>query len=168
VAQQLALKCLPHCSAFPSLLSPFAGATCASAYTDFRDTAAKDALRQRVIFRTSAGKLILGEPVTDEHIRIDYMALVRSSDGTLTMTPIPDAALPSCPMRNRFICTEDPSSTSCIRFVRVRICEPGSGNGCDPVGYAPLVSIVPFFGADATDFDDHRQSRDAGLQTGTV
>jgi Flp pilus assembly protein TadG len=116
----------------------------AAAYTDFRDSAAKDVLRQHAIFRTSAGKLVLGDPVTDGHVRIDYMALVRSSDGTLTMTPIPDAALPSCATRNRVTCTADPSNASCIRFVRVRICEPGGGSNCDPVPYAPLIPLIRF------------------------
>lgn len=113
----------------------------AAAFTDFRDTAAMDALRQHAIFRSSAGKLILGDPVTDEHIRVDYMALVRSPDGTLTLTPIPAMSLPSCPMRNRYICTADPSDASCIRFVRVRVCKPG-GSGCDAVDYAPLLPFV--------------------------
>jgi Flp pilus assembly protein TadG len=116
----------------------------AAAYTDFRDTAAKDVVRQNAIFRTSTGKLILGDPVTDEHIRIDYMALVRSSDGTLTMTPIPDVALPSCPARNRVTCAADPSNASCIRFVRVRVCEPGGSSACDRVGYASLIPFIRF------------------------
>lgn len=114
----------------------------AAAFTNFRDTAAMDALRQHAIFRSSAGKLILGDPVTDEYIRIDYMALVRSSDGTLTLTPIPDMSLPSCPIRNRFICTANPSDSSCIRFVRVRVCKPGGGDACNPVDYEPLLPFV--------------------------
>lgn len=115
-----------------------------AAYTDFRDAAAKDLIRQHAIFRTSGGKLVLGDPVTDGHVRIDYMTLGRSADGTLTMTPIADVSLPACPTRNRVICTADPSNPSCIRFVRVRICKPGGGSNCDPVPYAPLVPLIRF------------------------
>ena len=30
---------------------------------------------------------------------------------------------------------------TCIRFVRVRLCLPGSAAACDPVPYAPMVGL---------------------------
>ena len=117
-------------------------AAAAAAVTDYRDNGAMDKLRQHAVFRDNAGTLLFGQPVSDRHIAIDYLALVRSSDGALTLTPIGAATLPTCPSRNRHICTADPNDPSCIRFVRARICEPGSGAACTPVAYQSLGGLV--------------------------
>ena len=114
----------------------------AASTTNFRDLSAMDGVRQKAIFRASPGPLMLGDPITDSHVRIDYMALVRDGSGALTLTPIAQSALPSCPARNRFICTNDPNSANCIRFVRVRVCTPGNGGACDPVPYEPVVPLL--------------------------
>lgn len=114
-------------------------AASAAAATDFSNPAAKDLVRQRAIFRASAGTLSLGEPITDQHIRIDYMALVPGPGGS-TMTAI--AALPGCPARNRLKCTANPNDASCIRFVRVRVCDPGDTSVCNAVHYQSLVSLI--------------------------
>ncbi|MDB5962898.1 MAG: pilus assembly protein TadE [Massilia sp.] len=115
-----------------------------AAVTNYRNTAAMNALRQGAIFRTSPGTLRFGDPVSDRHVLIDYLALVRANDGTLTPTPISAGGMPSCPSRNRHICSADPNDRYCIRFVRVRICEPGSGAACTPVSYRPLMGLIPF------------------------
>lgn len=114
----------------------------AAANVDFRNEAAKDAVRQRAIFRDSPGELILGKPITDAHLRIDYLAMVRDAGGGLTLTPIPSGAMPTCPSRNRLTCLADPNSPSCISFVRVRVCEPGNADDCQPVQYSPIVPLV--------------------------
>lgn len=114
-----------------------------AASTDFSDVSAMNVVRQKAIFRTSPGPLVAGDPVTDAHIRIDYMSLARAADGTLTLTEIPNATLPSCAARNQVVCTADPNAASCIRFVRVRICEPGNdASACDPVQYVPMLPLV--------------------------
>lgn len=111
--------------------------------TDYRDQAAMSLLRQRAIFRDSPGELILGAPVTDRHILIDYLALVRNGDSSQTMTPIPAAAMPACPARNRVTCTANPNDAQCVRLVRVRICAPGDVSTCQSVRYAPLFGMFP-------------------------
>ena len=112
-----------------------------AAVTDFHDSYAMNALRQRAVLRSSPGTLRFGDPVSDRHVAIDYLALLRGADGSLTPTPIAGARLPSCPSKNRHICTSDPNDASCIRFVRVRICEPGSGSACTPVAYKAVAGL---------------------------
>jgi hypothetical protein len=116
----------------------------AAANTNFSDATAMNLVRQHAIFRTSAGTLVMGDPVTDAHIRIDYMSLIRNADGSMTITPIPDAILPSFPGGNRFNCIQDPNGGNCIRFVRARVCAPGDTNDCSPVSYVPLLPLVKF------------------------
>lgn len=116
-------------------------AASAAANADFRDQAATDRVRQNAIFRDSPGSLVLGKPVTDAHIRIDYLALVRSGSA-LTLTPIGSGAMPTCPARNRLTCLADPNSPSCIRFVRVRVCATDDASECQRVRYSPIVPLV--------------------------
>lgn len=114
-----------------------------AAVTKFNDAAAKAALRQKAIFRDSAGGLMFGSPVTDEHLRIDYLAVTKDSSGGLSLTPIADSALPSCIAANRAICGGDPYNASCVRYVRVRICDPADSSSCSAVQYKPLTSLLP-------------------------
>ena len=101
--------------------------------------AAMDGVRQRAIFRASAGTLTLGAPVTDHHIRIDYLAL---SGAGGTMSEIPAASLPSCPANNRVTCMQNPYGPSCIRLVRARLCDPADTGQCVRVAYQPLFSFI--------------------------
>lgn len=117
-------------------------AASAAANTDFRDEAAKGRVRQGAVFRNSPGPLVLGDPVTDEHVRIDYMSLVRNGDGSMTLTAIPAGAMPACPARNRIICMDNPNDSSCVRFVRVRVCAPGDANACSQVPYKTIVPLI--------------------------
>lgn len=114
----------------------------AAVNTNFRSEAALDQVRQQAIFRTSAGQLTLGAPITDKHIRIDYLSLVKDAGGSLTMTAIPAGSLSSCPARNRLICMSDPNDPTCVRFVRVRVCDPADASACNGVTYKPLVPLV--------------------------
>ena len=114
-------------------------AAAAAANADFSDAAAMDGVRQRAIFRASAGTLTLGAPVTDDHIRIDYLAL---SGAGGTMSEIPAASLPSCPANNRVTCMQNPYGPSCIRLVRARLCDPADTGQCVRVAYQPLFSFI--------------------------
>ncbi|MGZ8320169.1 MAG: TadE/TadG family type IV pilus assembly protein [Telluria sp.] len=114
----------------------------AAAQVNYRDETAKDAVRQNAVFRTTAGSLLLGEPVSDRHVRIDYLALVRAADGGMTLTPIAQADWPSCTARNRVTCMTNPNDPQCIRFVRVRICDPDDTAECRRVRYQTLASLI--------------------------
>lgn len=118
-------------------------AASAAARTDFSDTAAINLVRRDAVFGGPAGLLPAGDPISDAHVRIDYMSLARASDGKLTLTQIANSSLPSCPARNMVACTADPNAANCIRFVRVRICAPGTdANSCDDVQYVPMLPII--------------------------
>jgi hypothetical protein len=113
----------------------------AAAVSDFSDTAVMNAVRQNAVLRDTPGALVLGDPVTDAHIRIDYLSLARAGGGGMTPTPIAASDLPACPARARINCALDPNGASCIRLVRVRVCAPGGGD-CDPVPYRPILPLV--------------------------
>lgn len=113
-----------------------------AAGADFSSAAARDAARQGAIFRTGPGTLILGTPITDEHIRIDYLSLARNSAGELALAEIPAASLPSCPAQNRHNCLGDPHGGSCIRFVRARVCDPADAAACKPVPYSSIMPLI--------------------------
>jgi hypothetical protein len=111
--------------------------------SDYRQQDALQLVKQQAIFRATPGELVLGSPITDEHIRIDYLALIRNSESSLAMTPIATGNMPASPARNRVTCTADPNDGSCIRFVRVRVCDPADTASCRPVYYAPLFGLFP-------------------------
>ncbi|MBC7453840.1 MAG: pilus assembly protein [Massilia sp.] len=115
--------------------------------TSFIDPSALNLVRRNALVLNTDGVLVFGDPVTADHIRIDYMALARASDGSLTLYPIPTSDLPTYPSCNNFNCTHDQNNTgansSCIRFVRVRVCDPGNVDGCTPVDYQPLTAFFP-------------------------
>lgn len=116
-------------------------AAATAAISDFSNAAAMSAIRQAAVLRDSPGTLPLGVPVTDAHIRIDYLSLTRNADKSLSMTPIPAASLPACPARAHLNCIADPNGASCIRFVRARLCAPGADE-CGEVRYQPLFPLT--------------------------
>jgi hypothetical protein len=113
----------------------------AASVSDFSNATVMDALRQRAIFRDSAGPLALGGAIDDRYVRIDYLSL--SSAGQL----LPVTALPGCPQQNIVNCLNDPHGGACVRFVRARLCVPGGDAGsCTPVPYRPIVPLLdPLF-----------------------
>ncbi|MYM66248.1 pilus assembly protein [Pseudoduganella sp. FT55W] len=113
----------------------------AAAMSDFSNPAVMDRIRQAAVLRDNAGPLPLGTPVSDAHLRIDYLALTRNADGSLAMTPIPAAGMPSCPVRAHLNCIANPNGANCIRFVRARLCSPDS-DACDDVQYEPLLPLT--------------------------
>lgn len=113
-----------------------------AATTDFSNQVKLDGVRQRAIFRSSAGGLVLMPELTDQAIRIDYLTIQRNSDGTLAMAPIPTASLPGSPAENRRNCLVDPNGLACIRLVRVRVCDPSNSGDCQRMQFRSLFSLV--------------------------
>ena len=116
----------------------------AAAFANHRDTNALDRIRQRAVFRDSPGNLIISAPVSDESVRISYQALLRASDGSMTMQEIPTGSLPICPRDNREICLADPNASNCIRFVSASICDEADPVECTHVVYRPFLPLIDF------------------------
>lgn len=119
-------------------------AASAAATTSHIDTSSLSKIRQDAIFRDSPGALMFGAPVTDQNIRIDYWALERQPDGSMTRTRIADGALPADSRQNQENCTRNPNAVNCIRLVRASICADDGAAECTPLTYLPLVSLIPF------------------------
>jgi len=105
------------------------------------DQASVDAVRSEALFRDVNGNLILGDPITPAHLQIDYLSLARDPS-TKALSLQPASPLPSCPAKNKLNCLTDPYSSSCIRFVRVRVCQPGGAGDCAPVPYKMLFPLI--------------------------
>lgn len=112
-----------------------------AAKTDFSNASAMQNVRVQAIFRDAPGALVFAEPVTDAHIRIEYMRLQRTGKD-LKMLQIPTGSLPASPAENYVNCLKDPYGDRCIRLVRASVCLPGDGE-CAPVPYKGLVSLIP-------------------------
>lgn len=105
--------------------------------TNFSDSSAMQRVQRRAIFRDSSGVLLFAEPISDQHVRIDYMYI--PANATI---PVAMAGAPSSPEQNKLNCLRDPNAANCIRLVRVRICLPGGGSTCEPVPYQTLTSFI--------------------------
>lgn len=114
----------------------------AAANVDFRDQASLEQVRRHAIFRNDAGALLLGDPVTDQSVQIDYLAVTRDAGGKLSLAPIAISALPSGVACNRVTCMRDPNDSTCVRFVRARICMAGDGGTCQPHQYQAFFSLL--------------------------
>ena len=100
------------------------------------DTAGIARLKYAALFRTGPGELALAPPVSDAHLKIDYLALTRDpDDGELSLAPVAPGSIPNSAARNRQLCMANPNAADCIRFVQVRIC----GTPDDGAGECPLV-----------------------------
>jgi hypothetical protein len=107
--------------------------------TDFSNATAMQQLREQAIFRDSPGTMMFGDPVTDQHIKIDYLQIPSGSPIPVSMS----GALPAGPQENRVNCAINSNAANCIALVRVRICAPGgSSDTCDPVPYKTMVSLI--------------------------
>lgn len=100
-------------------------------------------IRRRALFADSSGNLVLGDPITPDHLRLEYLSLSRTGTGALTMQPI--AMLPASPAQNRLNCLANPYGDDCIRFVRVQVCQPGVA-ACTPVPYQMLFPLIDLSG----------------------
>lgn len=74
-------------------------------------------------------QLPLGGGIDPSYLRIDYLAC----DNTPVAEPLPT------PIGNVVNCTASPTDKTCIRFVRVRLCQPGTD--CAQVPYTPMVGL---------------------------
>lgn len=117
-------------------------AASAAAAADFSNKGAMSTIQQNAVFRDSPGELLLASPVSDQSVRIDYLALVRQADGSTNMVEIAQNALSSCTAQNRQTCMADPNAANCVRFVRARVCDTKNLNACDPVSFQPLSLLV--------------------------
>ena len=115
-------------------------ATALAVNTDFSDAAAMERVRRQAVFRTTPGTLVFADPISDAHVKIDYLHI------PATANPVSlGATLPASPQQNRINCTSNPNAANCIQLVRVRICLPGGASDvCDPVPYQSMTSFVPF------------------------
>ena len=106
------------------------------------DKDSQETVRKNALFADKNGNLVLGDPVTPAHVKLDYLSLSRDSAGVLTTPPV--VSLPADPATNRINCLVNPNGNNCIRFVRVRICQPNTTNDCAPVPYKMLFSLIKF------------------------
>lgn len=113
----------------------------AAAVNDFSNPGVMHQLRQSAIMRDGPGTLLLGAPVTDEHVQIDYLTVTRNADNTLSVTPIAGGGLPACPAQARVNCAANPYGGNCIRFVRARICAPNTQD-CGAIAYQPIFPMT--------------------------
>lgn len=104
-----------------------------AANADF-DTATQDTIRSKALFSDRNGNLIFGAPVTPAHVKIEYLSMSRDGS-TGAVAPQPITSLPPSATQNYANCVANPYDANCIRLVRVRICQPGGGDGCTPVPY---------------------------------
>lgn len=112
-----------------------------AATADFSDSAALEDIRRAAVFDRVGGKLPAASMITADHVTIDYLSLQNDASGNMRMVPISSGAKPACPARNKLICTANMASPSCIRLVRVRICE--SRTNCEPLPHAPGFPFFP-------------------------
>lgn len=108
------------------------------------DGATRQAIQQKAIFRTSTGPLVLGDPVNDLNVHIDYMSLELGAGGSLTPTPMMSVNIPSSPANNRLACYANPYSAQCVRLVRVRVCAAADSTSCTPLRFQSMLPLIAF------------------------
>jgi len=109
-----------------------AAASAAQVYP--RDSAAIQATKQKAIFRTSPGELVLATPVSDQHVRLEYLRY--------DLSVIPQSDWPDSASQQRQICMANPHANNCIRFVQAQICDPGVSSECSNVRSQMLIPLV--------------------------
>ena len=100
------------------------------AVADFASATALLQIRRRAIFRTTSGPLVLSTNIDDTNVQVEFLSY--------DQTPV--AAMPACPAANASNCIDDPHGATCVRFVRVRVCE--TGTSCAGVPYVPMVGLL--------------------------
>jgi hypothetical protein len=119
-------------------------AASSAAVADFSNTTTMDAIRRTAVLDDAAGQLPLGAPITDAHVRIDYLSITRAANGKMTYQPMPAGSVPASPASNNVNCVQNPYGDNCIRLVRARICDPGNTAACDAVQYQPAFLVFNF------------------------
>jgi hypothetical protein len=136
-------------------------AASAAANTDPTDRNALDGVRRSAIF--GALKLPLSSEITPDAVRIEFMSIKQESDGSFTMNPV---SAPLSPVQNRKACVLNPYGDTCIRLVRVRICDPTNGTDCVRIpfqGIVPLVNLAVSLPRAPT----HAKAESLGLPSGS-
>jgi hypothetical protein len=109
-----------------------------AAVTNPGDAGRMNTMRATAMLDSGNGRLPLGGGIDTSYLRIEYLAADRS-------TAV--AGLPQCPVNNVMNCLQNPNGTSCIRYIRVRLChppgpgDPSSDTTCKPVSYAPMLAL---------------------------
>lgn len=117
-------------------------AAAAAANVDYTDTAAMQKLQADAVFRNSSGPLALGDPVTSDNVKIDYLSVSKATWDLKHMS-----TLPACPAGNRSNCMTDPAGDNCIRFVRARVCASMDEAGnCTPLSYKKVFPLLDLSG----------------------
>lgn len=99
-----------------------------------RDSNATARVRQYAIFRETPGELVLAPPITNDHIRLDYLRF--------DLSVIPSGSLPADAAANRGLCMMNPRAANCIRFVQAQVCDPQETGQCNPVRFQMLLPFV--------------------------
>ena len=98
------------------------------------DSPAVARAKQYAIFRNDPGELILAPPITDQHIRLEYLRF--------DLSIISPATLPADAAANRGLCMTNPHAANCIRFVQAQVCDPAEADRCSPVRFQMLLPLV--------------------------
>ena len=99
-----------------------------------RDSLAMGRIRPHAIFRDAPGDLMLAPPVTDGHVRLDYL--------NSTLAVIPQGSWPSDAATNKQVCMVNPRAANCIRFVQARICDPETADECSVVRSQMMLPFI--------------------------
>lgn len=102
------------------------------AVTNFRDGTALAAAREYAAFGRSDGSFPLSGTINGSHFQFSYLR----GDASTEVSP-----LPACPEQNLINCAADAEGADCIRFVRVRLCDPASSGNCGAVAYPLMISL---------------------------
>lgn len=119
-------------------------AASAAIHVNFRDATKLQQIREASVLRQSPGILPLGAPISDQHVRIEYLAWTDDGSGNNEPKLIPPGQLPSCPIGNRHVCMANPNASNCVRYVRASICEPGVKDSCEKAKVSLMIPIVGF------------------------
>lgn len=98
--------------------------------TTFVGPAIEDAKKAIIAADPGGVSRLYGRELTVDRIQVRYLNSLLGVVGT-----------PASPDVNITTCRNNPASPSCIRFVRVRICQ--AGTDCTPVEFKPVVPIFP-------------------------
>lgn len=109
------------------------------------DPTTQTGIRERALIGSVGGKLILGDPVSADHLKIEYLALARDPDSN-ALDMIPVDPMPADPATNYLNCLTNPYAANCIRVIRASICMPDGAADCTAVPYQMLLPITDFSG----------------------
>jgi hypothetical protein len=116
---------------FSTLVEVNRSAARGGAAADMGDAPTRAAVLGRAMFDAIPGGLPLGGGLNSSNLAVDYLNFNLQ---TISVTN-------TCPEQNIINCAANPDSSSCIRFVRVRLCADASKAICKQVRYVPLIGL---------------------------